>query len=1324
MNYLPKLHHTSMLLGVAALLGASAPQATAELADGMIAYWPLDVVNGERTPDLVNGYDMTLVNLTADDLVDGQTGKAISFDASRDTLLERITQEGEKLPANQLHSSWSVSLWVKGKGSGQSDLRVFSEGSTQNSNPLFNLGTHSGGADDSVDVYMRGDNGTINHVRTVGVAFDEDWHMITWTESDNLVALYIDGVKDAIELPEEGVAPLVNPERTYVMNTTTIGGIRRAAATHQWTGDIDEVAMWERQLTPEEVMEVFTEGVPQADVAIPLTLRQFGPERPKVSKGDSVILHWDVTGGDDTTSYTINPGSLDVGTQTTTGVGTIELPFSAATTYTLTATRGDETVTQEAAVEILEGVGPGWTLFDDFETWEPGPILAATGGLWFEPDSNVVHVSDKDGNKVLSASSGQGLSQTELGSFATRDAESRSFFFQVYLEPDTFGIFTNIGITNKGIRFVGDANAGLGGFLNISRDEGADNGVLTVGPFDANDAFDYTLESSTWYKIWMDITNGAGDNADTISIHVQGEAEAGRTTLVENADGDRGNILNHIFFFVAPRDASTGEDSLLIDTLFISRDGVLETDPLDTDDPNLAIRTRGLFDDLVPGGGTVTKQVPIFNIGSTKTLTISGGTISGADENLFTLGEFPATLEPGAQGVVNITFDPAGKTGGVLATLELTSNDQTSSSIIVDLSTIVPSTNQLVGHYRMDDTAGDELLDAALLKHGKYIKVGSGDFQLGQDALADGTAVAFVRANETDGGYAQVRPGGGTLSSFSISMWVNKTDAENSSLFAKGEQGASPAFSALYDGTNLLWFVEDQDPLPVATMTGGETHHVVFSYQDDNGSAEGADRLAIYVDGEEAYTEDNPAELPDSGNFPFLLGSYYGTLSLSGTMDDVQIYAKPLTLDDAKSLFDTPGSVLGENLTLDTDGDGVADVTEVADGTDPEDPDSDNDGLNDGGEKTANTNPLLADTDSDGYLDGREVALGYDPNSAASPGADAPDPALVAYWPLDEITDGVSPDAGGLFHLTAVNLTGDDVVPGKAGSAISLSNTDETMLEYIAEPGEELPISVHPAQTVSFWVKGKGTGQNDFRIFSEGSTTDNGPLFNIGTQNTGETDVVDMYIRPTGVHQYSEGLPLDDTWRHLAWTEEGDTGTLYIDGVADTFTGWNAGSFAEGDLNATSIGGIRREASSHWFTGLVDDVSLWSRALSASEVASLAGGTNPLDLRGGNGGGGEGDSDGDGVSDANEAIAGTNANDASDYFRIAELLSSENGIELSWPAVTGKTYEVQFSTNLVNWETIGTAIMTVDAQATSATFTDPDAGRTSQIGAYYRAVTQ
>ncbi|MEY4745267.1 MAG: hypothetical protein RL272_1212 [Candidatus Parcubacteria bacterium] len=86
----------------------------------------------------------------------------------------------------------------------------------------------------------------------------------------------------------------------------------------------------------------------------------------------------------------------------------------------------------------------------------------------------------------------------------------------------------------------------------------------------------------------------------------------------------------------------------------------------------------------------------------------------------------------------------------------------------------------------------------------------------------------------------------------------------------------------------------------------------------------------------------------------------------------------------------------------DTDGDGLADVDEIAIGTDPDKPDTDGDGLTDGDEVNIRTNPLKKDsdddglddhaeiyvwqtnpsnpdTDDDGFSDGTEVAGGYDP---------------------------------------------------------------------------------------------------------------------------------------------------------------------------------------------------------------------------------------------------------------------------------------------------------------------------------------------------------
>ena len=64
------------------------------------------------------------------------------------------------------------------------------------------------------------------------------------------------------------------------------------------------------------------------------------------------------------------------------------------------------------------------------------------------------------------------------------------------------------------------------------------------------------------------------------------------------------------------------------------------------------------------------------------------------------------------------------------------------------------------------------------------------------------------------------------------------------------------------------------------------------------------------------------------------------------------------------------------------------------------------------------------------------------------------------------------------------------------------------------------------------------------------------------------------------------------------------------------------------------------------------------------------------------------DTDGDGSSDGAETIAGTNPLDPSDSFRILSVGPSDipDEIEIIWASVTGKTYVVESSLDLVgNW---------------------------------------
>ncbi|MGA2534763.1 MAG: Ig-like domain-containing protein [Terracidiphilus sp.] len=107
-----------------------------------------------------------------------------------------------------------------------------------------------------------------------------------------------------------------------------------------------------------------------------------------------------------------------------------------------------------------------------------------------------------------------------------------------------------------------------------------------------------------------------------------------------------------------------------------------------------------------------------------------------------------------------------------------------------------------------------------------------------------------------------------------------------------------------------------------------------------------------------------------------------------GMPDDYEIANgfNPLDPSDAGQDADGDGLtnlqeyLLGTNPhNPDTDGDGVPDGLEVKMGTNPLNPDTDGDGLTDGQELALGTNPLNPDTDGDGIPDGIEVRLGLNP---------------------------------------------------------------------------------------------------------------------------------------------------------------------------------------------------------------------------------------------------------------------------------------------------------------------------------------------------------
>ncbi len=133
-------------------------------------------------------------------------------------------------------------------------------------------------------------------------------------------------------------------------------------------------------------------------------------------------------------------------------------------------------------------------------------------------------------------------------------------------------------------------------------------------------------------------------------------------------------------------------------------------------------------------------------------------------------------------------------------------------------------------------------------------------------------------------------------------------------------------------------------------------------------------------------------------------------LQLSITVDGLTV-AAALEHDST----DAPSAIRLPTALLDSDGDGIADQTEVQYGTDPLDrndpgdaaPDSDSDGLPDALEAQIGTNPSAADSDGDGVGDGIEHRHGGNPLDATIRPPDTDGDGLPDAW---EQRHGLPPD--------------------------------------------------------------------------------------------------------------------------------------------------------------------------------------------------------------------------------------------------------------------------------------------------------------------------
>ena len=214
--------------------------ASAQSIPGMVSYWRLDDGSGTTATDSVDGKHGTINGAT---WTTGQVGEALNFDGVDDYVA---------LPVMDfVNRNLTFEVWFKTTNSDRQIL--FSLAYSVNSAQEFEVGSIAPGAYGCH--YWTGSVAEQTRVSNLPY-YDGEWHHFACTldDTNNISRLYYDGV----EIKNKTMSTFIhNPGVDYC----SIGRNPYKNGIFYYNGTIDELAIYHRALSPEEIQQHYENGL-------------------------------------------------------------------------------------------------------------------------------------------------------------------------------------------------------------------------------------------------------------------------------------------------------------------------------------------------------------------------------------------------------------------------------------------------------------------------------------------------------------------------------------------------------------------------------------------------------------------------------------------------------------------------------------------------------------------------------------------------------------------------------------------------------------------------------------------------------------------------------------------------------------------------------------------------------------------------------------------------------------------------------------------------------------------------------------------------------
>jgi len=437
------------------------------------------------------------------------------------------------------------------------------------------------------------------------------------------------------------------------------------------------------------------------------------------------------------------------------------------------------------------------------------------------------------------------------------------------------------------------------------------------------------------------------------------------------------------------------------------------------------------------------------------------------------------------------------------------------------------------------------------------------------------------------------------LQNFTIESWIKRSstsvsslDYNDADLFAFGVGGYG--FGLFANGNLFLTQIGTGNVSVGTTVTNTSWHHVAVT---KNGGT-----VVFYVDGV-AY--------PASGYNPTFvfnsvvaLGANGGSQgnSFYGSIDELSVYSGALSANEIQSIYLAGGGGKCFTPTQPSIIDQPADQTVTvgqstsfsvsASGTPPLMYQWSFDGTNIAGatNTTITLNNLqFANAGYYGVLVSNLAGSILSSNAVLTVDAPAPcDPApsgIVSWWPAEGNADDIIGGNNGTLSGSV------SYGPGEVGQAFVFS-ADQAVVQLGS------PTNLYLQNfTIESWIKRSSTSvssldYNDADLFA----------FGVGGYGFGLFANGNLFLTQVGTGNVSVGTTVTNTsWHHVAVTKNGGTVVFYVDGVAYPAPGYNPTFVFSSPVALGANGG------SQWnsFYGAIDELSVYSRALSVGEIQNI-----------------------------------------------------------------------------------------------------------------------